>query len=149
MDRALFEAVQAKLTEQRAHNTVTRTKSAYLLSGLLFDDAGHRVTTSHATKNKIRYRYYVSWPVLRGAAKRPAGSISRVPAPEIEAAVIRGLKARFSESVKSPMDQDTTEREFITANVARIEVRNDQLAVRLQSPDADDATESRCRHRNS
>ena len=74
MDRALFEAVQAKLTEQRSHQTVTRTKSAYLLSGLLFDDAGHPMAPSHATKNRIRYRYYVSRPVLRGPAKLPAGS---------------------------------------------------------------------------
>jgi hypothetical protein len=40
MERELFEAVQTKLTEQRSHRTVTRTKSASLLSGFLFDDAG-------------------------------------------------------------------------------------------------------------
>jgi site-specific DNA recombinase len=38
LDRELFEAVQARLTEQWSHRTATRNKSAALLSGLLFDD---------------------------------------------------------------------------------------------------------------
>lgn len=79
MARELFEAVQAKLTEQWSHRTVTRNKSASLLSGLLFDDAGHPMVPTHATKNKVRYRYYVSQPHLRGPAK-PAFGLSRTRA---------------------------------------------------------------------
>jgi hypothetical protein len=77
--------------------------------------------------------------VLRGPAKLSAGSISRVPAPEIEAAVIKGIRAHLEDSTKSPVDQHPTKREFVTANVARIELRKDQLAIRLRSPGADDA----------
>jgi site-specific DNA recombinase len=139
MDHALFEAVQTKLTEQRSHQTITRTKSAYLLSGLLFDDVGHPMAPSHATKNRVRYRYYVSRPALRGPAKLRAGSVSRVPAPDIEAAVIKGLRAHLGHSINSPLNQYSTEREFITANVARIEIRKDRLAIRFKSPDADGA----------
>jgi hypothetical protein len=135
MDHALFEAVQTKLTEQRSHHAVTPAQSNYLLSGLLFDDAGYPMAPSHATKRRIRYRYYVSRPVLRGPAKLPAGSISRVPAPDIESAVIKGLKAHLGDSV----NQHSTEREFMTTNVARIEVHNNQLVIRLKSADADDA----------
>jgi hypothetical protein len=141
MDRTLFEAVQTKLTEQRSHNTVTRMTSASLLSGLLFDDGGHPMTASHATKNKVRYRYYVSRQVLRGPAKLTAGSISRVPAPEIEAAVIKGLRSHLGDSVKSPPDQHLTERGFVTANVARIEVRKDELAIRLKSSEPNDGSD--------
>jgi DNA invertase Pin-like site-specific DNA recombinase len=135
MDHALFEAVQTKLTEQRSHHAVTPAQSNYLLSGLLFDDAGYPMAPSHATKRRIRYRYYVSRPVLRGPAKLPAGSISRVPAPDIESAVIKGLKAHLGDSI----NQHSTEREFMTTNVARIEVHNNQLVIRLKSADADDA----------
>ena len=71
MDRELFEAVQTKLTEQRSHRTATRTKSACLLSGLLFDDAGHPMVATHATKNRVRYWYYVSAPQLRGRTTLP------------------------------------------------------------------------------
>jgi hypothetical protein len=141
MDRALFEAVQTKLTQQRTHQTVTRTKSACLLSGLLFDDAGHPMVPSHATKNRVRYRYYVSRPVLRGPAKSPAGSVSRVPAPDIEAAVIKGLTAQLGNSIKSPVSHHATEHEFVRANVARIEVREEHLAIRLKSPDAAGVTD--------
>jgi DNA invertase Pin-like site-specific DNA recombinase len=131
MDRELFEAVQTKLTHQRSHRTVTRTKSSCLLSGLLFDDAGHPMVPSHATKKRVRYRYYVSRPVLRGPAKSPAGSVSRVPAPDIEAAVIKALRGGLRGSING----HATEREFITANVARIEVCKNQLTIRFKFPE--------------
>jgi hypothetical protein len=69
---------------------VTRNKSAALLSGLLFDDAGHLVAPTHATKNRVRYRYYVSKPHLR-LAKSPSISVAQVPATDIEAAVTKAL----------------------------------------------------------
>jgi DNA invertase Pin-like site-specific DNA recombinase len=139
MDRELFEAVQAKLTQQWSHRTVTRTKSTSLLSGLLFDDAGHPMVATHATKNRVRYRYYVSKPQLRGHAKLPAGSVSRVPASDIEAAVIKALAAHLADRTKTTTDQNSIQRGIVTANVARIEVRKNQLAVRLKPPDADRA----------
>src|SRR5438105_8663700 len=61
--------------------------------GLLLDDAGHRMIPTHATKAGIRYRYYVSVPFLHGEAKTAsAGSISRVPAADIEDIVIKSMK---------------------------------------------------------
>ena len=35
----------------------------------VFDDAGHRMVPTHATKAGVRYRYYVSTPFLHGEAK--------------------------------------------------------------------------------
>jgi site-specific DNA recombinase len=79
MDRALFEAVRQKSLAQWSHRTVVRNKSDHLLIGLLFDDAGHRMIPTHATKAGIRYRYYASTPVLHGeATTASAGSVSRV-----------------------------------------------------------------------
>ena len=62
MDRALFEAVRQKSLAQWSHRTVVRNKSDHLLTGILFDDAGHRMIPAHATKAGVRYRYYVSTP---------------------------------------------------------------------------------------
>ena len=44
VDRGLFEAVQAKLSQQVSNHKVSRTKSEALLLGRIFDDRGHRMT---------------------------------------------------------------------------------------------------------
>lgn len=141
LDRKLFEAVQSKLTEQRSHRTVTRMKSTALLAGLLFDDVGHPMVPTHATKNRVRYRYYVSQPHLRGLAKSSPGSVTRVPAQDIEAAVIKALAVHFGDQNKQHADQSRIDRSIVTANVARIDVGKNQLAVRLKKPDSDGATD--------
>jgi hypothetical protein len=93
IDKALFEAVQQKLSAHQSHETLTRQKSDHLLKDLLFDDAGHRMVATHATKADVRYRYYVSQPGLHGEARTARlGSVSRVPAPEIEQAIVSALQ---------------------------------------------------------
>ena len=97
MDRALFDAVRQKSLAQWSHRTIVRNKSDHLLTGLLFDDAGHRMVPTHATKAGIRYRYYVSTPVLHGEAKTAsAGSVSRVPAADIEDIIVKSLKEHLA-----------------------------------------------------
>ena len=54
MDRALFDAVRQKSLAQWSHRTTTRNKSDHLLTELLFDDAGHRMIPTHATKAGVR-----------------------------------------------------------------------------------------------
>ena len=73
-DRELFEAVQRRLTEQRTHHVTTRTKNEAPLKGILFDAAGDPMVATHATKQGVRYRYYVSQPYLRGLATPPIGA---------------------------------------------------------------------------
>src|SRR5256714_9664176 len=58
LDRDLFDAVQAKLNDQRNTHTVTRGKSDALLIGRIYDDRGNRMTPSHARKGGTKYRYY-------------------------------------------------------------------------------------------
>ena len=60
LDRDLFEAVQAKLSEQLNNHTAARAKSESPLIGRIYDDRGNRKSPSHARKQGIRYRYYVS-----------------------------------------------------------------------------------------
>jgi site-specific DNA recombinase len=60
VDAATWDAVQAQLAANHHENrTRTNAKSKNLLAGLIYDDAGNRLVSSHATKNGKRYRYYV------------------------------------------------------------------------------------------
>ena len=145
MDRELFEAVRQKSLAQWSHRTVLRNKSDHLLTGLLFDDAGHRMIPTHATKAGVRYRYYASTPVLHGEAKTAsAGLVSRVPAADIEETVIKLLK----EHLAAKQDGSTTstarlgDRETLARLVTGIVVHGDQLVIRLKSDNADEASDS-------
>jgi hypothetical protein len=118
-----------------------RNKSDQLLTGLLFDDAGHRMIPTHATKAGIRYRYYASAPVLHGEAKTAqAGSVSRVPAADIEDIVLKSLEANFA----AQRDGSTSKalqlrnRDALVQLVAGIVVHTDKLVVRFRSDHTDE-----------
>ena len=130
IDRALFDAVQKRLTEQRPHNVRTRSRNEATLRGLLFDSAGNRMVPTHATKHGVRYRYYVSQPYLRGYAKPPPGAIIRVPATDIERAVTNGVE-EHRQQILAP--KSTADRTSLLADVARIEVRKSALALWLKA----------------
>ena len=88
IDRETWDAVQAQLklnASDRRH--ATNAKSPCLLTGLLQDENGNRLTPSHACKQGKRYRYYISAPDEDG---KP-GADWRLPAKEIEATVINGI----------------------------------------------------------
>ncbi len=69
IDRDLFDAVQAKLTEQVTNHKLTRARSEALLLGRIFDDRGNRMSPSHVRKQGIKYRYYLSSALLQGRAQ--------------------------------------------------------------------------------
>jgi DNA invertase Pin-like site-specific DNA recombinase len=127
LDRDLFNAVQAKLDAQRNDHTAARAKSDALLIGRIYDDRGNRMSPSHARKHGIRYRYYVSSPLLQGQAGR-AGSVRRVPAAEIEAIVGRAVHERLGDTALG------SDRDLIRTHVDRVEVQADRLAVKLKAP---------------
>ena len=71
----------------------TRAETPALLKGLLYGPDGAAFSPTHTRKGDKLYRYYVSQTVLKhGAGSCPVG---RVPAGEIEAAVIDRLCAVF------------------------------------------------------
>jgi site-specific DNA recombinase len=135
MDRALFDAVQQKLTDQWTTRTSVRNAGDHLLTGLLFDDAGHRMAPTHATKAGIRYRYYVSLPCLHGEAKTAkVGSITRVPATEIEEVVVKSLNEHLTSQNGVPATA-ITGHGAIVGLIDRIDIHKDRLAVRLNPQD--------------
>jgi site-specific DNA recombinase len=144
MDRKLFDAVRKKSLDQWSHRTIVRNKSDHLLTALLFDDGGHRMVPTHATKAGVRYRYYVSTPFLHGEAKTAsAGSVSRIRAADIEAVVVKFVK----EHLAAKQDKSTTgavrlgDRGDLEQLVAGIVVYKDRLIVRLKSDNADEASD--------
>src|SRR5262249_19786661 len=54
LDRELFDAVQAKLDDQRNNHSAARASSDALLIGRIYDDRGNRMSPSHARKRGIR-----------------------------------------------------------------------------------------------
>jgi site-specific DNA recombinase len=145
MDRALFEAVRKRSLAQWSHRTVRRNKSNHLLAGLLFDDAGHRMIPTHASKAGIRYRYYASAPVLHGeAGTASAGSVSRVPAADIEDVIVKSLKEHFAAnpdpSATAPLPLE--DRDVLTQLIASIVVHGVRLIVRFKPADEDEASDT-------
>ena len=133
MERALFDAVQQKLTDQWTTRTSIRIAGDHLLTGLLFDDAGHRMAPTHATKAGIRYRYYVSLPCLHGEAKTAkVGPVTRVPAVDIEEVVVKSLNEHLRSRSETPASA-IADHSAIAEFVDRIDVHKDRLAVRLRS----------------
>jgi site-specific DNA recombinase len=91
VDRKIFDQVQQLLAAQPAARKARRTASEALLMGKLYDDRGNRMSPSYSANNGVHYRFYVSSALLRGR-KADVGSVGRVPAAEIESAVLSALK---------------------------------------------------------
>ena len=141
LDRTLFDAVQQKLSDQWSHRNHSKTRSHHLLTGLLFDDAGHRMVPTHATKAGIRYRYYVSLPHLKGESKiASVGSVSRIAAAEIEDAVVGALNEHVVANMEPKSNHAAaTDTNEALERIERIEVGADHLTIRLKSENSDES----------
>jgi site-specific DNA recombinase len=137
MDRELFDAVQQKLTDQWSHRNHAKTKSDHFLTGLLYDDAGHRMIPTHATKAEIRYRYYASLPHLKGESKTVSvGSVSRIPATDIEDIIVKSVNDHLATQQDPPTSRSAHAGDrgvMIAEQVVRIDVHKDRLIVRFKS----------------
>jgi site-specific DNA recombinase len=107
--------VQAKLAAQARARRCRLRGSPAILSGRLFDDHGNRMTPTHANKGGARYRYYISQAVLQKKSQAP-GSVSRVPAAELETLVLAALRHHLNVNGtggQSPgSDRDLVERQL-------------------------------------
>src|SRR5260221_12753893 len=97
LDSALFDAVQGKLAAQTVARRCRLRGSPALLTRRIFDGCGNRLSPTHANKCGARYPYYVSQAVLQKKPHAP-GSVSRVPAAELEALVLAALRNHLNAS---------------------------------------------------
>src|SRR5882672_4825981 len=137
LDRDLFEAVQAKLAANAVARKVRLRGSASILTGRIFDDRGNRMSPTHSNKLGVRYRYYVSHALLQNR-KEEAGSVIRVPAPEIEQLVLDGIRVHLKTTELSGAAAD---RDLIERHVDRVIVRPQAMEVRLMLGGSVDAAE--------
>ncbi len=106
------------------NHKVSRTGSEALLLGRIFDDRGHRMSPSHARKQGIKYRYYLSSALLQGRPKQ-AGAVSRIPAREVETHIANAVRKHL----RQPTEIDDTV--LVNTHVVRVEVQPDQLVIEL------------------
>ncbi len=91
INRDLWDKVHSILaTKPRTRASNTRAQTPALLKGLIFGPGGRAMSPSHTRKSARLYRYYVDQSVLKGGSD--ACAIRRVPAAEIEAAVVDQLR---------------------------------------------------------
>ena len=87
IDAETWKKAQALLQQNNESAKLgLRAKQPSILAGILFDDKGNAMSPSHAVKNGKRYRYYTSQALIKQQTNK-AGSLSRVPAGEIEIVV--------------------------------------------------------------
>ena len=93
VDAATWDAVQAQLATNHHENRArTNAKSKSLLAGLIYDDAGNRLVSSHATKNGKRYRYYVTSEGTGRSVAAASVPRLRLPAATIDELVLTKLE---------------------------------------------------------
>ena len=115
--------------------------SAAILAGRIFDDRGNRMTPTHCGKRGVRYRYYVSHPILQ-KRKHEAGSVARVPAPEIEALVIKTLIERQTQACEQQDVAIPHERTLVERSLERVTVKHGEIELRLMPKATDPGNEA-------
>lgn len=134
LEREIFDQVQAKLAANNVEYRIQKRGAVALLAGRIFDDRGNRMTPSHTTKKGVRYRYYVSNAVLQKRDDK-IGSISRVPAVEIEKLVLQALRTQHETQTPSESDGDSD----ILARLERAVLAPGAICIHIAkgSPDAE------------
>jgi len=155
IDEPLWNNVQAILSGNRVDRARGRTGHApSLLTGMLFDAEGGRMSPTHATKKGTRYRYYISRSLLDGSTKaRTEGQ--RIPAAALESLVTRRIRdwladpAAILQAVQHAAPNAVTQKRlierakhvaageidglhtFMRSSIVRVQVHGDRIDVIL------------------
>ena len=119
VEQSLWDAVQAALAENRvARANGANTKQPSLLTGMIFDEAGDRLTPTWSVKKGTRYRYYVSTSLVSGSGSIRS-SRRRIPAGNLEKVVIDRLRSFFAnqgevlDAISGEIDEHIGHRQLI------------------------------------
>jgi hypothetical protein len=92
------------------------------------------MTPSHAVKNGVRYRYYISSALIQGQ-KDKAATLNRVPATEIETLIISALRNHLAKKLNNKGgaqgSHSLNDKDLVYAHIARVDVKPGHLAVHL------------------
>ena len=133
IDRDTWDRTHALLAEKvQGERRGRRTANANLLAGLVVDAEGETMLAAHSSKsagpNQTRYRYYVSKPLHH----RHADDGARIPASELDAAVIERLGQMFADPVALA---GTAELVIDPAQLPRLVRRATEVAAKLAAKD--------------
>ena len=126
LEPELFAAVQERLTQQHHGFVRARAGSQALLLGRLFDDRGNRMSPTHANKQGVRYRYYVTCALAQGRPEA-AGSVARVSATQVEQPVLQALREHRPDLAAAP------DRELIERCVERVVLHPTTIEIKLRT----------------
>ena len=99
VDRATWDAVQSVLSGNAVDRHASKnTGSPCILTGLVFDETGDRLTPSHAVKAGVRYFYYVSHRLMN--ARKADDSGWRLPSKQLDRPVLAALSQRLGDDIE-------------------------------------------------
>jgi site-specific DNA recombinase len=138
IDKPLWDAVQAVLDQNRIKRASgANTKAKSLLTGLLFDETGERLTPTWSVKKGTRYRYYVSTSLVKDTG-RTRSMRRRLPAGNLEDIVTERLR-KFLSSRGELLDAIESDN-FGKGGQGHLIQRGRQIANELgQTPDQNKA----------
>jgi site-specific DNA recombinase len=97
VDQTLWDTAQTLLADNRVNRkTQSGARNPSLLTGLVYDAQGRRLTPSHAVKNGKRYRYYISQALTKESSTAVSNGI-RIPAGELEKIVTQRIRTFLSD----------------------------------------------------
>ena len=124
LDRTTFESVQALMKANTIVRIGRRQRTGALLSGVIFDNRGNRMTPSFTVKKGVRYPFYVSSALLRGK-RTQIGSVTRTSATAIEQAVLRALR----EHINGEENDNLLPHELIGRYADRVVVETNRVVL--------------------
>ncbi len=134
----LWQTVQKKLADNRLEHPGQKFTGQSLLTGLLFDTKGERLTPSSTIKNGRRYRYYV----LASTTRIKTDAKLRLPAGELEKLVVDKLLAHLEKHAWGPDIRTALEAEDMAFRksallrlVEKITVLPERIAIFLKDGD--------------
>src|SRR5882672_6109865 len=99
IDQEIWDAVNALIgSNRREHRVRSKAGHANLLAGLIYDEAGRPLVSSHTAKNGKRYLYYITSDGS-GRKSAPAGQAKlRLPAADVDAFVVSALRTFLADN---------------------------------------------------
>lgn len=143
----LWSCVESMLSGNRnGRRGPASGESTGILRGKVFDDKGNPMGPVQTRKSARRYRYYVSRAVSE-QRREDAGSVPRVPAQPLEAAVLAAVRdalslgRRSAEWKRALMDATEGDRSaLLVVPIRRVVVGSDRLHVTVQRDSWPDPT---------
>lgn len=121
IDEEIFEKTQKLLSANRIKQSSSADKkNPSILAGKLFDDRNNYMSPSHSNTRNRKYRYYVSQAIIQHR-RQDAGTISKIPAGEIEKVVTQEIKDFISNTNNiQPLlkESDIHKQKALLANIA-------------------------------